>query len=80
MSQYIIKATKKQSIYAQFYVFCIQGQTMQMMYNVVANALKSMQLSDVHPQDYLNFYCLGNREHFNEESSGSNGAPVIFSK
>jgi phospholipase D1/2 len=53
---------------------------MQMMYNVVANALKSMQLSDVHPQDYLNFYCLGNREHFNEESSGSNGAPVIFSK
>jgi phospholipase D1/2 len=53
---------------------------MQMMYNVVANALKSMQLSDVHPQDYLNFYCLGNRENFNEENSSSNGAPVIFSK
>ncbi|GAU22672.1 hypothetical protein TSUD_234940 [Trifolium subterraneum] len=52
------------------------GQTMQMMYNVVANALKSMQLGDVHPQDYLNFYCLGNREHFNEESSSSNGAPI----
>jgi phospholipase D1/2 len=50
---------------------------MQMMYNVVAKELKSMQLSDVHPQDYLNFYCLGNREHFNEESSGSNSAPVI---
>lgn len=53
-----------------------QAQTMQMMYNVVAKELKSMQLSDVHPQDYLNFYCLGNREHFNEESSGSNSAPV----
>ena len=37
-----------------------------MMYNVVAKELKSMQLSDVRPQDYLNFYCLGNREHFNE--------------
>jgi len=47
------------------------------MYNVVAKELKSMQLSDVRPQDYLNFYCLGNREHFNEESSGSNSAPVI---
>ncbi|CAK8540055.1 unnamed protein product [Lathyrus sativus] len=53
-----------------------QAQTMQMMYTVVAKELKSMQLNDVHPQDYLNFYCLGNREHFNEESSGTNGAPV----
>lgn len=34
---------------------------MQMMYNVVAQAIKSMQL-DAHPQDYLNFYCLGKRE------------------
>ena len=51
---------------------------MQMMYTVVAKELKSMQLNDVHPQDYLNFYCLGNREHFNEESSGTNGAPVNF--
>lgn len=38
-----------------------QYQTMQMMYEVVAQELKSMQL-DSHPQDYLNFYCLGNRE------------------
>ncbi|TKY70287.1 Phospholipase D delta [Spatholobus suberectus] len=53
-----------------------QGQTMQMMYDVVARELKSMQLTDVHPQDYLNFYCLGNREHFNEESSSTNGAQV----
>ncbi|KAH1266828.1 Phospholipase D delta [Glycine soja] len=53
-----------------------QGQTMQMMYDAVARELKSMQLTDVHPQDYLNFYCLGNREHFNEDSSSTNGAQV----
>ncbi|KAJ8764356.1 hypothetical protein K2173_006096 [Erythroxylum novogranatense] len=39
-----------------------QSQTMQMMYEIVASALKSMQLVDSHPQDYLNFYCLGKRE------------------
>lgn len=50
---------------------------MQMMYDVVARELKSMQLDDLHPQDYLNFYCLGNREEFHEESLGSDGAPVI---
>ncbi|KAL7612903.1 hypothetical protein Lser_V15G07160 [Lactuca serriola] len=38
-----------------------QRQTMQMMYNVVTQAIKSMQLK-AHPQDYLNFYCLGKRE------------------
>lgn len=34
---------------------------MQMMYDVVTQAIKSMQLN-AHPQDYLNFYCLGKRE------------------
>ncbi|RWV91760.1 hypothetical protein GW17_00045925, partial [Ensete ventricosum] len=38
------------------------GQTIQMMYEIVAQALKSMNLENAHPQDYLNFYCLGNRE------------------
>ncbi|XP_061337154.1 phospholipase D delta-like [Gastrolobium bilobum] len=38
-----------------------QGQTMSMMYRIVADALKKSGLSD-HPQDYLNFYCLGKRE------------------
>ncbi|KAK1440542.1 hypothetical protein QVD17_06371 [Tagetes erecta] len=38
-----------------------QSQTMQMMYGVVTQAIKSMQLN-AHPQDYLNFYCLGKRE------------------
>ena len=33
-----------------------------MMYEIVARALKFMNLENAHPQDYLNFYCLGNRE------------------
>ncbi|CAL9196671.1 unnamed protein product [Musa hybrid cultivar] len=39
-----------------------QGQTMQMMYEIVAQELKSVNLENAHPQDFLNFYCLGNRE------------------
>ncbi|GAB2289263.1 hypothetical protein Dimus_023568 [Dionaea muscipula] len=39
-----------------------QGQTMEMMYSIIAGELKSMNLENAHPQDYLNFYCLGNRE------------------
>ncbi|XP_044499628.1 phospholipase D delta-like [Mangifera indica] len=45
-----------------------QSQTMQMMYNVVARALKDMQMN-AHPQDYLNFYCLGNREEILDSST-----------
>jgi len=32
------------------------------MYDLIAGVLKDMNLEDAHPQDYLNFYCLGNRE------------------
>ncbi|XP_077231163.1 phospholipase D delta-like [Tasmannia lanceolata] len=39
-----------------------QGQTMQMMYDIVGKELKSSGFENSHPQDYLNFYCLGNRE------------------
>ncbi|KAF0906614.1 hypothetical protein E2562_012064 [Oryza meyeriana var. granulata] len=39
-----------------------QGQTMSMMYKIVADALRKEGLHDTHPQDYLNFYCLGKRE------------------
>ncbi|VVA09974.1 PREDICTED: phospholipase [Prunus dulcis] len=56
-----------------------QSQTMQAMYDIVAKALKSVQLQDSHhshPQDYLNFYCLGNREKLSEETSNDNGASV----
>ncbi|PKA55651.1 Phospholipase D delta [Apostasia shenzhenica] len=38
-----------------------QSQTMEMMYNVIAQQLRDMRL-EAHPQDYLNFFCLGNRE------------------
>ena len=36
---------------------------MSMMYKIVADALKQAGFADsFHPQDYLNFYCLGRRE------------------
>ncbi|XP_044954795.1 phospholipase D delta-like [Hordeum vulgare subsp. vulgare] len=38
-----------------------QGKTMQAMYEVVAKAIAEAG-GRAHPQDYLNFYCLGNRE------------------
>ncbi|KAL0331337.1 UNVERIFIED_CONTAM: Phospholipase D beta 1 [Sesamum angustifolium] len=40
-----------------------QYNTMQMMYDTVYKALKETgQDSEFEPQDYLNFFCLGNRE------------------
>ncbi|XP_075091298.1 phospholipase D delta isoform X4 [Nicotiana tabacum] len=50
-----------------------QSQTVQMMYQVIATELKSMQLLDSHPLDYLNFYCLGNREEIPSSISQSSG-------
>ncbi|XAR73730.1 Phospholipase D [Bertholletia excelsa] len=46
-----------------------QNQTMQMMYGIIAQELKSLQLANSDPQDYLNFYCLGNREQMPDERS-----------
>ncbi|KAI3875788.1 hypothetical protein MKX03_023711 [Papaver bracteatum] len=48
-----------------------QYQTMQMMYEVIAAELKRAQLENSHPQDYLNFYCLGNREPLPNEISSN---------
>ncbi|KAG2640874.1 hypothetical protein PVAP13_2KG125248 [Panicum virgatum] len=39
-----------------------QGHTMSMMYKIVADALRKEGLNESHPQEYLNFYCLGKRE------------------
>ncbi|KAG6497518.1 phospholipase D gamma 1-like [Zingiber officinale] len=40
-----------------------QKKTMQMMYEIIYTALKEAGLHDTYqPQDYLNFFCLGNRE------------------
>ncbi|XP_065030564.1 phospholipase D delta-like isoform X2 [Musa acuminata AAA Group] len=38
------------------------GQTMKMMYSIIGEELKSTNNDKAHPQDYLNFYCLGKRE------------------
>ncbi|XWS33917.1 hypothetical protein CRYUN_Cryun22dG0124000 [Craigia yunnanensis] len=53
-----------------------QAQTMQMMYDVVAKELKSMQIKDSHPRDYLNFFCLGKREEVSKEMFGGNDNSV----
>ncbi|KAL8030751.1 hypothetical protein ABFX02_14G305800 [Erythranthe guttata] len=50
-----------------------QGQTMQMMYEIIAQELKSANIENAHPTDYLNFYCLGNREECPGDESNSNG-------
>ena len=43
---------------------------MAMMYKIIAEALDKADLLDkYHPQDYLNFYCLGKREASSPESS-----------
>lgn len=54
---------------------------MKMMYLKIADALNELGLSDCsHPQDYLNFYCLGKRESYLEKSSthSSNGSFVVI--
>ncbi|KAG5245469.1 phospholipase delta [Salix suchowensis] len=48
-----------------------QSQTMQAMYEKIALELKSMDLVDSRPQDYLNFYCIGNREEIPQELSSA---------
>ena len=45
---------------------------MSMMYKIVADALRKEGLHESHPQEYLNFYCLGKREVLNEVSSTNN--------
>ncbi|XP_043711629.1 phospholipase D delta-like isoform X3 [Telopea speciosissima] len=47
-----------------------QSQTMEMMYRIVGQALEKAGLANqYHPQDYLNFYCLGKREDGAPEGS-----------
>lgn len=51
-----------------------QGQTMEMMYEIIARELKLHNIENRNPQDYLNFYCLGNREKFATEVSTTNNS------
>lgn len=48
---------------------------MQVMYEIIAKELKAMNLENLHPQDYLNFYCLGNREEPPKELLESSNKP-----
>ncbi|KAJ7966917.1 Phospholipase D [Quillaja saponaria] len=50
-------------------------QTMQMMYETIAWELKAMKIEGAHPQDYLNFCCLGNRKELPKEGLASSNLP-----
>ncbi|KAK0581479.1 hypothetical protein LWI29_014224 [Acer saccharum] len=53
-----------------------QKQTMQMMYETIYKALVEVGLEDAFsPQDYLNFFCLGNREVVDRREGSSTGPP-----
>ncbi|XP_076908265.1 phospholipase D beta 1-like [Bidens hawaiensis] len=48
-----------------------QNKTMQMMYQTIYKALVEVGLEEAFsPQDYLNFFCLGNREAYDHISPG----------
>ncbi|KAG0544686.1 hypothetical protein BDA96_02G297600 [Sorghum bicolor] len=51
-------------------ILFFQAQTMEMMYKIIADELKAMDIKDMQLEDYLNFFCLGNREE-----PPSNGSP-----
>ncbi|CAO2033918.1 unnamed protein product [Urochloa humidicola] len=50
-----------------------QSQTMEMMYRVVAAEIARSKGGAKHPQEFLNFYCLGNREPPVEEGVAGAG-------
>lgn len=41
------------------------------MYDIIAQEIKAAEI-EAHPTDYLNFYCLGNREECMEEEPSTN--------
>lgn len=48
-----------------------------MMYETIYKALVEVGLEDAYcPQDYLNFYCLGNREALDSNDFSENQAPA----
>uniref|UniRef100_A0A7N0T073 phospholipase D n=1 Tax=Kalanchoe fedtschenkoi TaxID=63787 RepID=A0A7N0T073_KALFE len=44
---------------------------MQMMYDIIVKELKYMNLENAHPRDYMDFYCLGNRDELQTEEISS---------
>ncbi|KAM5574245.1 hypothetical protein ABKV19_013639 [Rosa sericea] len=54
-----------------------QHKTMQMMYETIYKALVEMGLEGAFcPQDYLNFFCLGNREAIDGNDTSVSGSPA----
>lgn len=50
---------------------------MQMMYETIYKALVEMGLEGAFcPQDYLNFFCLGNREAIDGNDTSVSGSPA----
>lgn len=53
-----------------------QHKTMQMMYETIYKALVEVGLENTYePQDYLNFFCLGNREALDRENGVQSSTP-----
>ncbi|GAB4861851.1 Phospholipase D beta 1 [Ancistrocladus abbreviatus] len=53
-----------------------QNKTMQMMFETIYKAIVEVGLEDAYaPQDFLNFFCLGNREVADVTNGGSPHAP-----
>ncbi|MCO5576766.1 hypothetical protein L7F22_030585 [Adiantum nelumboides] len=51
-------------------ILFFQSQTMEMMFTLIANALQETgKDKDHHPTDFLNFFCLGNREVISDNGS-----------
>ncbi|KAF8380354.1 hypothetical protein HHK36_027839 [Tetracentron sinense] len=52
-------------------------KTMQMMYEMIYKALEEVGLENTYvPQDYLNFFCLGNREALDRNDNSHIGSPT----
>lgn len=62
--------------YANDVFLLVQNKTMQMMYETIYKALVEVGLEDAFaPQDFLNFFCLGNREAPDFSDTPETGSP-----
>lgn len=61
-------------LYNLVLLLILQHKIMQMMYAMIYKALKEAGLENKYePQDYLNFFCLGNREAADGETPTNSG-------
>ena len=59
-------------------VLFFQTQTVRMMYKIVADALRDMNITDEHPRDYLIFTTIGGERPLRVESSTSLTACAVW--